>query len=152
MTAGVQQALEDYLRNPSAYALLRLRVLIELPLIERLAILSVDRTLIAGALQLTWDLFRASASASLKVNWLVWITAHAMSFLVQAQGGSIWVDRVAGRISATPQDRRALVFGAILAMDGECQWVLLSSVWKFISDNRLTGCLRTLHKILRPLM
>ena len=140
------KALQDYLAASTEEKLLRLRKQIEPPLIERLAILSVDGKAIGSAIEKAFALFVAEASPARRVNWLPWITSHAMSLLVESEGGSDWVDQLAARIPAgSAVECRAAVFSAILALGGVCQWLLLSSVSQPVLDRKLAACLVRLN-------
>ncbi len=135
------KALQDYLAAPTDEKLLRLRKQIEPPLIERLTIISVDGRAIASAIEKAFALFAAEASPAKRVNWLPWITAHAMSLLLESEGGSDWVDSLAARIRAgSAVEGRAAVFMAILGLSGVCEWLLLSSIWQPVPDPKLAGC------------
>lgn len=141
MSCEPGEALQDYLVASTEENLLRLRERIEPPLTERLAIISVNREALASAIDKAFVLFVAEASPAKRVNWLSWITARAMSLLLESEGGSAWVDRLAARIPVdSAVERRAVVFGAILALGGECQWLLLSSLFRLVPDLRLATC------------
>jgi len=130
MTPDIAQALQDCCdsaNRPSAVK--RLRELMERVLIERLTILSVDRDFIDAAIEETFLSFAASVDCSVQVNWLAWITATAMSVLVEHTGNLSWLDKFSNRLAAgSLRERRALVFGSILALDGHCQWALLRAI------------------------
>jgi hypothetical protein len=124
-----EEALRKYLASASAQRLRKLRESIELPLVDRLAILSVNRTAISSAIDKMFQRFAAEASAQTPRNWFAWMVAFAMSYVVEIEQTASWMDRVLADVpGASTLERRALVFRAVLRLEGSCQWRLLRSV------------------------
>ena len=111
-----------------------LRTLIEPMLIARLTVLSVDRDVIRACLEGAFELFKLNVT-HLDINWLSWLTSNALGLLAERTGQVDWLDGLARPpLPGSPAERRALVIGAILTLDPQCQWRLLRLIkqsWGF---------------------
>ena len=120
-----QAALDAYLRRPTAAHLDRLRATLEGELADRVGLFTEDPGAIARALDTALAAFAAAARPGARVNWLAWIAAAAMAAACPRPDGACWFDAVAARFRGKLAERRALVLGVILTLDGRCQWALL---------------------------
>jgi hypothetical protein len=105
------------------------RQTIEPALTERLSFLHPDPGTIARAIDSAFELLgdNVKEGSECNINWQSWITATAMSLLVEMTGSCSWVDQFAASLpsSSSSQERRAIVFGAVLTLDHLCQAELL---------------------------
>lgn len=132
-----------------------LRELTEWPLAERLTVIAADRALIEQAVDAAFERFTAAVCAARGINWLVWLTAHAMAGLAERAGATAWVDRMARHGPDVERTAaRALVFGALLGLDGACQDTLLKCVtgnrFMILRSARCTGALHQRLRNIRP--
>jgi hypothetical protein len=118
-------ALEAYLHRPSASNLDRLRATIERELVDRVALFSEQPAEIARAVDAAFAAFANVARSGTRVNWLTWLSATAMSVACGRREGACWFDDFTARFPGTLVERRALVLGVILTLDGRCQWAFL---------------------------
>lgn len=152
MNRGLEQLLQDYLLAPDPIKLLNLRMRIRHPLAERLAIISIDRIAVRQAIEQTISRFAATAEPATGVNWLIWITAHAMSILVESTGRSCWIDGLVRNPSTgSALEFRAMMFGAILSLGGTCQWLLLANIWSIrqVVEPELRECMQNMDRVFR---
>lgn len=108
-------------------------------LTERLTALTRDNRLIQEIVDQTLDLLLQSVNQNDDVNWKSWIVATALSVASERVGATAWIDAFAAGfpLAGDALQKRAIVFGVILTLDGRCQWVLLKGVNAPIAGLRL---------------
>jgi hypothetical protein len=146
------QALHDYIARPSKTALANLRREIEPVLVARLTVLTSDRHAIREAIDEAFTRFAAAPVTRRSVNWLAWIVGMALAVLAERLPPCSWLDMVCDTATwVDDRDRRPLVFGAILTLDGRCQWALLARVGDGRWDASSLECWGRLQALLSQL-
>jgi hypothetical protein len=125
VSEDIDTALSEYMSAGSTGALLELRSLLEPLLIDRLTSVASAPARIYKAIDDTFELFVHEATPSSRRNWRMWFAMTAMSFAAE---DTEWIDAAgSGLPEGSKREKRAIIFGLILKLDGRCQWLLLEA-------------------------
>lgn len=145
--SDLDQAIANYIANPSAEALQHVRELIDNPLTDRLLHIVNDREKVATAIRNSIQIFATLAVGSQYSPgaWKAWITAYGITLLLGRECEKPWIDKLASRTpQASTLDRRMVIVRLILTLDSACEYNLLD----WITESELPSALDRCRKLL----